>query len=181
MSILRAGRHMRNQSQPVAPVYLVGYPGSPGYPTIYITLDRTMTVAQHQLVRQWLIAAASLVGIIVAADILAENWLWLRIPVGAVIAIALLTQRRSHAELRAESIARWEAVTDDAPWVKIWLGFWAAFAFGGAIYVTRNSIDVLALLGIRGMFAAFAVLLGPLFVLSEARRFKQLGGKGDAI
>ncbi len=140
-----------------------------------------MTAAQRQLIHLWLIAAALIAGIVVSADLIAANWSWLRIPVGVVIATGLLAQSRSRAELRTEGMARWGAVTDDAPWVKVWLGFWAAFFFVGAIYVKRKSIDVLALLGIRGMFLAFAILLGPLLVLSEARRFRQLGRNGDAI
>jgi hypothetical protein len=139
-----------------------------------------ITAAQRKLIHRWLIAAALLAGMFISADLIAENWSWLRIPVGIVIAIGLALQSRSRAELRTEGMARWGAVIDNAPWVKVWLGFWAALFIVGAIYVTRKSIDVLALFGVRGMFLAFAFLLGPLLVLSETHRFRQLGGSGDA-
>jgi len=43
---------MRNQSQPIAPVYLVGYPGSPGYPTVYITFRSTANTATVALAHE---------------------------------------------------------------------------------------------------------------------------------
>jgi hypothetical protein len=141
-----------------------------------------MTRAQRQLRMKWALAALVFCLILIFDDYVEKNAGWLRwIALFAVLA-AMAGESRSRSEMRAESSVALAELIESAPWLKAWFAFWAIACFAGAIYATRNSIDLFSLVGgIRFLLLSFAVLVGPIVVLMQRRRFKELGKVGNAI
>jgi hypothetical protein len=141
-----------------------------------------MTSAQRQLRTKWTFAALALCLMLIFNDYLEQNAEWLRWIAFVGIVIAVAGERRSRSEIRAEASAGLTELVESAPWLKVWFSFWAFIFFAGAIYVTRNSIDLFNLVGgFRFLLLSLAVLVGPVVVLTQRRRFKELGEAGDAI
>ena len=140
-----------------------------------------MTPAQRRLRAKWLFAAFVFCLAVVFNDFLEANAGWLRWVAFVGMIVGALGESRSRSEMRAEASANLAHIVESAPWLKAWFGFWAATFFVGAVYVTRNSIDLFQLLGLRFLFLSFSVLIGPFLILNERRRFKELGDDGDAI
>lgn len=134
-----------------------------------------MNVAQLELRRTWAICGIVLSLFVVFDDFVAANASWLRWLALVGVVFAWSSVRQTRAELRAEGSERIASIVSDEPWLKAWLAFWACTFFGGAIYVTRESIRLEELFGFRVIVIAFLILMGPIIVLSEAQRFKELG------
>jgi hypothetical protein len=140
-----------------------------------------MTPTQRRLRTRWLLAAFVLSLVVVFNDFLEANAGWLRWVAFLGMFVAALGEGRSRSEMRAEASANLADLAEAAPWLKAWFAFWAASFFIGAIYVTRNSIDVFDLFGLRFLVLSFAVLIGPIVILSERHHFQELGEGDDAI
>ncbi|TWO69647.1 hypothetical protein FN976_17595 [Caenimonas sedimenti] len=140
-----------------------------------------MNSAQIKQLRQWVICFAVLGALVLFDDFFAENAAWLRWVAFGGLLIAFAQESRSRAQLEFEGRARIDGVVNRSPWLRVWLAFWAVVFFGGAVYVTRNSVDVVQLLGFRFVLLGLIVLAGPLIVASEMQRFKELGGGDRAI
>jgi hypothetical protein len=140
-----------------------------------------MTAAQRTLRTKWLIAGTVFCILVLFNDFMEQSAGWIRWIFLAGAFLAALGEKRSRSEMRQEASANLESLAESAPWLKAWFAFWAVTFFLGAIYVTRNSIDVFHILGLRFLLISFALLVGPLAYLGERRRFRELGEVRDAI
>ena len=141
-----------------------------------------MTPAQRSLHTKWVIAATVLLLVVVFDDFVESNAGWLRWIFFAGMVFASFGQSRSRSELEREGRANLASLVESAPWLKVWFTVWGAVALFGAIYATRRDVDLFQLFGgIRFLVLSFAVLIGPVIVLNERRRFRELGEVRDAI
>ena len=115
-------------------------------------------------------------------DYLEKNADWLRWIALLGVLIAIAAEGRSSSQIREEASSGVAALIASAPWLKAWFAFWAAVFFAGAVFVTRNSIDLFNIIGgVRFLLISLSVLVGPVVVLTQRRKFKELGEQRDAI
>lgn len=130
---------------------------------------------QRKFTAMWIGLGAVVLLLVMLDDFVATHASWLRWIAFVGVIIAAARESYSRSETEAEGRERIADVIASAPWLKVWFSMCAAAAVTLAIYVTRNSIDIVQLVGFKYLVIALVVVLGPLVFIMERERFSELG------
>ena len=134
------------------------------------SLDCIVTKSQRRIIGTWASIVALLIIVAVFESWILEHWSWLRFVVLVVIAVgALVANPASRDENRLNR------AVERHPLLKLWFVVCAMAALGFAAATTIWHVPLNEGIGVRGLIAIFAVLLGPPIIAFERERFVAAG------
>ena len=132
-----------------------------------------MSRAQRRLVREWIVIIVFLVVVMAAAHYLTPRQLgWARWLILPLILIARMAVPYGEADRRGRP--DFNEIAQEHRWIKWWAALCAIFFLGAAIFVTHSSYRVADQDTLTVLFLSFAALLGPMVILIERERFREL-------
>jgi hypothetical protein len=136
-----------------------------------------VTRQQRRLVLKWGAVIVVLVLLVRFDSFIAENAAWLRWFAFVALIVASAAETRPGSE---SGRARLAATLAEAPWLTWWPAMWAVICFGGAIYISKSQYRLEEMFGFKIVVIALAVVVGPIILVNERRRYVELG-KTNAI